>query len=260
MTPTEDADEVDLLAAARLPVTVTVSGGPALPPTAGADLTRGPVKFVLDDARLPPIDVLVARFRTARRLGRTIAVHCVTRAELIVAIAAWEEVGTVPGDRIEHGAVIPAEVIPTLRQRGLAVVTQPSFVAERGDQYRADVDAGDVPDLWRCGSLLAGGVGVAAGTDAPFGDPNPWRAVAAARDRTTPSGAVLGPDERIPAARALDLFLTPVDDPAGRPRRVAPGAPADLCVLAAPLAETLADPAAATVTTTVRAGRVVCVR
>ena len=71
---------------------------------------------------------------------------------------------------------------------------------------------------------------------------------------------MLGPDERIPAARALDLFLTPVDDPAGLPRRVAPGAPADLCVLAAPLAETLADPAAATVTTTVRAGHVVCVR
>ena len=59
---------------------------------------------------------------------------------------------------------------------------------------------------------------------------------------------------------SLDLFLTPIDDPAGRPRRVAPGAPADLCVLAVPLAETLADPAAAIVTTTVRAGHVVCVR
>ena len=118
--------------------------------------------------------------------------HCVTRAELIVALAAWDEVGAEPGDRIEHGAVIPVELIAGLRARGLVVVTQPSFVAARGDQYLADVDPGDRAHLWRCGSLLAAGVGVAAGTDAPFGDANPWRAIAAARDRTTPSGVVLG--------------------------------------------------------------------
>lgn len=254
MTPTEDPAELDLLAAAALPIGVVVTGGPTLPATAAADLPRGPVKFVLDDARLPPIDEIVRQFRTARLAGRAIAVHCVTRTELVVALAAWDEVGTVAGDRIEHGAVIPVELIPGLRERGLVVVTQPSFVAERGDQYLADVDADDLPHLWRCGSLLGAGVGVAAGTDAPFGDPNPWLAVAAAADRTTPSGAVLGPDERIPAARALDLFLTPLDDPAGPPRRVEPGAAADLCVLTTPLAPILAAPATATVATTIRAG------
>jgi hypothetical protein len=44
----------------------------------------------------------------------------------------------------------------------------------------------------------------------------------------------LGPDERVAPPAALDLFLGPADAPA-RPRRVEPGAPADLCVLDRPL-------------------------
>ena len=67
---------------------------------------------------------------------------------------------------------------------------------------------------------------------------------------------MLGPAERITAERALAMFLTPLDDPAGRPRRVEVGAPADLCLLATPLATALADPAAATVAATIHAGAV----
>ncbi|MET0325948.1 MAG: amidohydrolase family protein, partial [Ilumatobacteraceae bacterium] len=138
--------------------------------------------------------------------------------------------------------------------------TQPSFVAARGDQYLTDVDPDDRPHLWRCGTLLDAGIGVSAGTDAPFGDASPWRAIAAARDRRTPSGVVLGPADRITAERALAMFLTPLDDPAGLPRRVQVGAPADLCLLTTPLPEALAaagDPAAALVAATIHAGAVV---
>jgi predicted amidohydrolase YtcJ len=220
-------------------------------------LPRGPVKIVLDDARLPSLDDLVADFRRARRAGRCIAVHCVTRAELVLALAAWDDVGAQPGDRVEHGAVVPAELFGDLRERGLVVVTQPSFVTARGDQYRRDVDIADRAHLWRCGSLLAAGIGVAGSSDAPYGDPDPWRAVAAARDRVTASGAVLGAGERISARRALDLYLAPLANPAGPPRRVEAGAAADLCVLAVPLAAALDDPATTAVRMTVRAGVVV---
>ncbi|MET0146870.1 MAG: amidohydrolase family protein [Ilumatobacteraceae bacterium] len=258
MTPTDDGSDVELLAAAvrtgALPLDVVVTGGLDLPADAAAALARGPVKFVLDDHDLPTPDALAVRFRAARVAGRPIAVHCVTRGELVVALAALDEVGSRPGDRIEHGAVIPVELASELRERSLVVVTQPSFVAERGDQYLADVEADDVPHLWRCGSLLAAGVGVGVGTDAPFGHPDPWRTIAAARDRTTPSGAVLGPSERITAARALDMFLAPLDDPAGPPRRVVVGAAADLCVLTQPLAEALRDPVRAERLATVRRG------
>ncbi len=260
MTPAEDPAELELLATAAgapgFPLHVVVTGAPSLA-AIDSELPRGPVKVVLDEDRLPPLDELGRWFREARVAGRNVAVHCVTRVELLLALAAWDDVGVEPGDRIEHGAVIPVELIPELAGRGLVVVTQPSFVTARGDQYLADVDLDDRPHLWRCGSLLAAGIGVAAGSDAPFGDPDPWRAIVAARDRTTPTGQVLGAGERITARRALDMYLAPLADPAGPPRRVAPGVPADLCLLATPLDDALRDPAAVTVVATVTGGVVV---
>ena len=123
------------------------------------------------------------------------------------------------GDRIEHGAVVPLELIGRLRDLGLTVVTQPGFVAERGDEYLADVDPADRPDLWRCGSLLAAGVAVGAGTDAPFGSADPWRAVAAAIDRRTEGGAMLG-TRRADRGRG---GARPLPGAAGPARAVRPG-------------------------------------
>jgi len=255
-TPIEDAADADLLASSPLPVAVTLTGGPGLPATAGAGLERGPVKLLPADHALPALADLVAGMAAARRQGRAVAVHCVTVAGLVLALAAWEEVGAIPGDRIEHGAVVPVELVGRVRELGLTVVTQPGFVAERGDDYLADVDAEDQPDLWRCGSLLAAGVPVGAGTDAPFGSPDPWVAVAAAIDRRTERGQVLGPVERVPVAVALELFLAPLARPGGPARRVVAGAPADLCVLGVPLAEALAAPSSRHVAATIARGQV----
>lgn len=259
-TPFGDPGGFALLAAARaggvLPQHVTVTGGPALaadrPP---AGLARGPVKVVVADDALPSPDDLVAAFRAARRAGRAVAVHCVTRVGLALALAAWDEVGTVDGDRVEHGSVVPVEVVATLAERGLRVVTQPGFVAARGDTYLDEVDPDDVPHLYRCRTLRAGGVRVAGSTDAPFGPDDPWVAVAAAVDRRAPSGRPVGPDEAVAPTTALDLFLSPLADPGGPPRRVAVGAPADLVLLDAPLATVLASPSAAHVARTWIAGR-----
>ena len=260
LTPIGDPADLHALAAVAsrpgFPVTVAVTGGVTVADV-DAGLPRGPVKIVLDETRLPPFDALVAMFAKARAARRAIAVHCVTRTELVVALAAWDEVGSRPGDRIEHAAVLPVELVDAVHERGLVVVTQPSFVAARGDQYLADVAADDVAHLWRCGSLLDAGIGVAGSSDAPYGDPNPWAAIAAARDRATPAGVVLGPGERIPAGRALELYLGPLAEPAGPPRRVAVGAPADLCLLAEPLGVALADPTAVSPRATFRAGALV---
>jgi predicted amidohydrolase YtcJ len=126
----------------------------------------------------------------------------------------------------------------------LTVVTQPAFVAARGDRYLAEVDPDDQPHLYPCASLLAAGVEVGGSTDAPFGPDDPWVAINAAMDRRTRMGAVLGADERVPARRALELFLSAPSRPGGPPRRVEPGAYADLCLLDAPLDAVLSAPTA----------------
>jgi predicted amidohydrolase YtcJ len=183
-----------------------------------------------------------------------VAIHCVTRVALLLALAAWDEVGARPGDRIEHGAVVHPEEAVRIAGHGLTVVTQPAFVAERGDDYLADVDPDDRPHLWPCAGLLRAGIAVGGSTDAPFGPADPWRAIAAAVERRTAAGHLLGPGERLPARRALELFLGPHDSPGGPPRRVAAGAPADLCLLAVPLDEALRHPSASLVAATIRAG------
>ena len=260
MTPYDDASDFDAIgdavAAGDLPQQVTVTGSPDVDvrkvPSA---LQVGPAKLLLADHDLPALDEVTAMMRRARAVNRAVAVHCVTRVSLVLTIAAFAEVGTVPGDRIEHGAVIPREVDSTLRMMGLAVVTQPNFASERGDEYLASVDPADLDELWRCASLLDAGVTVGAGTDAPFGRPDPWALIRAAVDRRTSAGAVLNPVERVQPSQALALLLGRAESPGGPIRHVATGEPADLCLLAAPLRDALRDSGTNPVRAVLRAGR-----
>jgi predicted amidohydrolase YtcJ len=177
---------------------------------------------------------VIAGIETAHRHDRTVAIHCVTRTALALAVAAWGAAGAAPGDRVEHGSVVPPDLASAVAELGLTVVTQPGFVAERGDDYVHDVDPDDLPHLYPCRSLLDAGLTVMGSTDAPYTSPDPWRAVAAAVARRTSSGAVLGAAERLAPRPALELFGHDPLRP-GTLRRVAVGQPADLCLLAGPL-------------------------
>ena len=258
---TTDASAAELLAAAHraaaLPQRLTLmSAGPLAAP-ADAAFAVGPVKVLLDDARLIELDDFVGRIEAARPQGRAVAVHCVTAGELALALAAFEIAGAQPGDRVEHGGVIPAEAIAALGRLGLTVVTQSAFVFERGDRYLAEVALAEQADLYRCASLLSAGVPVAGSSDAPYASPDPWAGMAAAMRRRTREGQPIGAAERIAPAAALDLYLGETGAPGGPPRRIAVGADADLCLLAVPLSEALADPHAERVRATLIAGRVV---
>ncbi|MDT5308574.1 MAG: hypothetical protein QOE48_4256 [Mycobacterium sp.] len=208
-----------------------------------------PGKRILHDDELD-LEQLAGWIAQRHRDGAPVAIHCVTAAQLLVAIAALREAGCHPRDRIEHAAVVPSDCLADMADLAMTVVTQPNFVAERGDQYLDEIPAAEHDQLWRVASLVQAGVQVALSTDMPFGNGDPWAAMRAAVHRTTPSGAVLGIDECISARTALTMFLGRPDQPA-RPRGVEPGEPADLCVLSVPpetaLAELDADMVAATV-------------
>lgn len=259
-TPGLDRTTVDELVRAtedgRLPQRLYLLGAPHGTRPTGR-MSVGPHKILLPDHDLPGLDQLVDEIRVAHAAGRGVAVHCVTRASLALTLAALDAAGDSLGDRIEHGAVLPPELAALAAAQGVAVVTQPVFLVDRGDDYLSDVDSDDRPHLYPYASLLAAGIPVGPSSDAPFGDVDPWRGVLAARDRQTPSGHTIGEDERVDAATALAGLLSPLDDPGGAPRRIEPGTDADLCLLHAPLAEALRHPSADQVRLTICHGKVV---
>jgi predicted amidohydrolase YtcJ len=206
---------------------------------------RAPRKLVVHEHDLPPFDDLVAAIGAAHAAGRCVAVHAVTRAALVYVLAALESAGARRGDRIEHASVAPPEAVTTMARLGLTVVTQPNFLVERGHRYRRDVDEADRPWLYRGRGFLDAGVRLAAGTDAPLGEPDPWAAMRAAVTREPP-------EERLTPERALRLFTTGPFAPGGRPRPVRVGARADLCLLACPWAEARRALDAAMVRATIR--------
>lgn len=198
----------------------------------------GPRKIVIEDHRPPDLEGLVVAIRDTHDVGRGVALHVVTRVALSFALTALVEAGSTPADRIEHAAVCDDESARLIAELGVTVVTQPSLAARHGLRYLADSEPEDRPLLWRYAGLLRLGVRVAVSSDAPYGDPCPWITIAAAVRRES-DGFVVGAQERVDPAVAFASMLADPADPAGPPRSVALGEPADLCLLSAGLATVL---------------------
>jgi predicted amidohydrolase YtcJ len=222
--------DYERLARAGLAQRLLVMGGPELDEAGPLGRARrGPVKLHYHDHALPDLDELTREIARAHEKGRPVAAHCVTRAELVLILAAIAAAGPDPGDRIEHGAVIDPDAAEWIAALGLTVVSQPHFLVERGPEYRVDVAAEDRPFLYRLGGLKAAGIAIAAGSDAPFGGLDPWRSMAAAIDRPAGFG-----DGGIEPEAALALFTGTADAPGGGARKVEIGAIADLCLIDRP--------------------------
>jgi predicted amidohydrolase YtcJ len=257
-TPDLDAGALSLLGGALargdLPQSVMLLGAPA-----GAGLaprlSAGPVKLLLRDHDLPTFRDLSETIATVHGTGRRVAVHCVSSESLVLTLAALEQVGALQGDRIEHAAVVPPGIASWVAALGLAVVTQPDLLRSRGEQYLHEVDPAERPFLYPFRSLLSAGVRVAASSDAPYGDLDPWQAMRTAARRTSAAGETLEGEETVSPATALAGYLSAATDPGGTPRRIKSGAAADLCLLHVPLAEALREPAAELVRLTSIAGR-----
>ena len=240
----------------RLLQKVTLAGTASLAQAEAGPWHLGPVKLHLHEAALPDFDQTVGAIAAAHDSERPVAVHCVSEVELVFAIAAIEAAGARRGDRIEHCSVASPELVARMAELGLWVCVQPHFVAERGDQYLADVDARHVPDLYRLQSLADAGLALAGGSDAPFADTDPWAAMRAALARRTPAGKTVGAHEALSPEAALALYLADPKD-LSRQRRIEPGACADLCLLRTTWSETRKRLGSEAVAATFVSGRLV---
>ncbi|WP_036517974.1 amidohydrolase family protein [Nevskia soli] len=230
---------------------------PAASDTVASSLRIGPRKFHLHEAHLPDYEQVCAGIRQARQAARNVAFHCVTRAELVYTLGALREAGVSAGDRIEHASVTPPELLEEIRELGLTVVSQPGFVAERGDSYLEAVEADDQPWLYRLRAFVDAGVPLAGSSDAPFAEAEPWQAMQAAVTRRSAAGRSVGAAEALSPEQALALFTSPLDTPGQAPGRVEVGAVADLCLLDAGWKSVRLDLAAARPRLTLRGGQVI---
>lgn len=209
--------------------------GANVAPKRSRRLWPGPVKIVLHDAALPAMSDLSAEIAAAGERG--VALHCASRQSTVLAAAALRAESRLRRpwlNRIEHASVADPPTVSLVASALATVVTQPGFISAHGDRYLDEVEEGDRPWLYRLRAWLDAGVRLAAGSDGPFGPTDPWLAMRAAVARTTAGGQQVGWQERLSPEEALALFLSPLEEPGGRPRRVAPGLVGDLCLLHVP--------------------------
>jgi predicted amidohydrolase YtcJ len=211
---------------------------------------------LIDERDPPDIDALAARMAAAHRVGRAVAVHCATATELALALAGFGAAGTISGDRIEHGNVVPAAALAELRALGLTVCVQPGFIAGRGDRWLAQMEVSEQGDLLPLARLAAAGVPMIGGSDGPYGSIDPWAGMRAAVTRRTVAGAVLGAGEALSPRAALALWLAQAEPPFAQ-RVVAPGAAADLILIDGGMPDLLDDFDAGRVAMTLIEGRII---
>ena len=171
--------------------------------------------------------------------GFGVAIHAAGLEAVTAAVSAVEAAGPRPAGspphRIEHCTLLPDPLLERLRRSGAAGVSHPLFVERHGDRYLLDPVEHPPQWLYRIGSLVAAGVPVAAGSDAPVTPPAPLESIAAAMRRRTGRGVVIGAAETVDLATAIRLHTAAAADVCGCPDlgRLRPGGRADLVVVGA---------------------------
>ncbi len=182
--------------------------------SANGRLRRGAVKIMLHelgDEIVPEGAELARRVAEVHAVGRQVAIHAigaeaVTAAADAVEAALKEQPRDDHRHRIEHCGLLPEGMAARLARLGVVVVSQPSFVYERGDRYLALVPEEAQGGLYAFRSLQEVGVALAASSDAPVTRPEPLASVATVVDRRAVSGLAVAPSQAIGVAEALSWW------------------------------------------------------
>jgi predicted amidohydrolase YtcJ len=175
-----------------------------------------------DHGRLetPPAQ-LRALLERAAGGGLETAVHAIGDRAMTLALDAFEVTGA--RGRIEHAQLVTEDDLPRLARPGLVAGVQPAHLLDDRDVIERHWP-GRSHRAFPFGDLLAAGVRVEFGSDAPVAPLDPWLAITAAVRRTGDGRSPWHPEQRIAVADALACSSR------GR-REVRPGDPADLVVL-----------------------------
>lgn len=198
--------------------------------------------------------------------GWQLAVHAIGDKGIDVALealAAASRQSEVP-HRIEHLGLPSLAAKDQLRALEVAVVSQFSFVKRMGASFAAAVGPARALELYPMRSLLARGIILAGSSDVPAGALCPFESMAAAIDRRTAGGEVIGAHEAIGIGDALWAYTrggAAAIGSAGQRGTLVPGAWADAIVIdRSPVAESTARLACTQVDCTIVNGRIAWAR
>ena len=211
---------------------------------ASGRLRRGPVKIMLhetDGGFAPDEDELRRMVAEVHGAGRQAAVHAVGEQAVAAAFRAIEAaLQSRPRKdhrhRIEHCGLLPEGLAPRLAERGIAVVSQPGLLYERGERYLQLIPPGQLERLYAYRTLSEARVDIAAGSDAPVTPPEPLASIAAAAGRQTEAGRFVGAAQAVEIGEALRWWTSGAARAAfleGERGLVRPGLRADLALLPA---------------------------
>lgn len=205
--------------------------------------------------RLNDEDIVMAHIAVAA--GRSVAIHAIGDAAAARVLDLYEQLvgeGVEPHRlRIEHASLLAAADIERMGRLGVVASVQPAFLGSESDWIEDRIGTDRLQRTYAYASLIDAGALVVAGSDSPVEAPDPWEAMALARDR-----AGLVPQEALEASQALALYTTSAAIALGEPVPLAVGSPADLVVVDRDPIESSPDELRATeVVATYVAGRMI---
>ncbi len=147
----------------------------------------------------------------AHEAGWQVAVHAVgDRAVALVAESLEAARSAHPRElaaphRIEHAFRVALGLLARLRDLGVLVVTQPSFLSRMNRSIHAAFGAA-AGTCYQARTLIESGIGYVPSSDAPTGSVSPWIGVADAMDRGASAGRPVGPEEALRAPEVLAAY------------------------------------------------------
>jgi hypothetical protein len=130
-----------------VPQRLILMGSEALGPGTGYAL--GALKLLIDERNPPEITALAACIGKAAASSAPSPRIASPKQNSRCSSPRLSAGGAQPGDRIEHGGLIPEPFVSVIAAAGLTVVTNPAFIHDRGDRYSEAVASAQHGDLYR---------------------------------------------------------------------------------------------------------------
>ena len=162
---------------------------------------------IMEDQKL-----FTRQIKDAHRAGMQVAVHATGDRAMEAVIDAYEEaLEENPREghrhRIEHGSIVPRELIERIRRLGIVISTQPELVTKYGDGFESSLGRERIHQAYPYRSLLEAGVVITGSSDCPLTYCSPLKGIQAAVTRISENtGSVISEEQRIGLEDAIRMY------------------------------------------------------